>query len=81
VQGEKISAVTKQKKEGAFLLEWIASHKLIGFTHIVILSNKCKVGSDEMQGRLKKAGEIIGLTISGIIVSEPVKLSGLDFQT
>ena len=44
----KITAVTTQKNEGAFLLKWIAYHRLIGFTDIVILSNDCEDGSDEM---------------------------------
>ena len=48
----KITAVTTQKNEGAFLLEWIAYHKSIGFTDIVILSNDCEDGSDEMLDHL-----------------------------
>ena len=55
----KITAVTTQKNEGAFLLEWIAYHKIIGFTDIVILSNDCEDGSDEMLDHLSKSGEII----------------------
>ena len=43
----KITAVIKQKNEGAFLLEWIAYHKVIGFSNIVVLSNDCEDGSDE----------------------------------
>ena len=54
----KITAVTTQKNEGACLLEWIAYHKIIGFTDIVILSNDCEDGSDEMLDHLSKAGEI-----------------------
>ena len=54
----KITAVTTQKNEGAFLLEWIAYHKLIGFTDIVILSNDCEDGSDIMLDHLSKSGEI-----------------------
>ena len=57
----KISAVTTQKNEGAFLLEWIAYYKIIGFTDIVILSNDCEDGSDEMLDHLSKSGEIIHL--------------------
>ena len=52
----KITAVTTQKNEGAFLLEWIAYHKIIGFTDIVILSNDCEDGSDEMLDHLSKSG-------------------------
>ena len=59
----KITAVTTQKNEGAFLLEWIAYHKIIGFTDIVILSNDCEDGSDEMLDHLSKSGEIIHLLV------------------
>lgn len=61
----KITAVTTQKNEGAFLLEWIAYHKIIGFTDIVILSNDCEDGSDEMLDHLPKSGEIIHLRNDG----------------
>ena len=55
----------KQKNESAFLLEWIAYHKTIGFTDIVILSNDCEDGSDEMLDHLPKSGEIIHLRNDG----------------
>jgi hypothetical protein len=61
----KITAVTTQKNEGGFLLEWIAYHKIIGFTDIVILSNDCEDGSDEMLDHLSKAGEIFHLRNDG----------------
>jgi hypothetical protein len=61
----KITAVTTQKNEGAFLLEWIAYHKIIGFTDIVILSNDCEDGSDEMLDHLSKSGEIVHLRNDG----------------
>ena len=51
----------KQKNEGAFEMEWIAYHKTIGFTDIVILSNDCEDGSGEMLDHLSKSGEIIHL--------------------
>ena len=55
----KITAVTTQKNEGVFLLEWIAYHEILGFTDIVLLSNDCEDGSDEMLDHLSKSGEII----------------------
>ena len=61
----KITAVTTQKNEGAFLLEWIAYHKIIGFTDIVILSNDCEDGIYEMLDHLSKSGEIIHLRNDG----------------
>ena len=72
----KITAVTTKKNEGAFLLEWIADHKIIGFTDIVILSNDCEDGSDEMLDHLSKSGEIIHLRNDG-----PYDDRGIQFAT
>ncbi|WP_226553978.1 glycosyltransferase family 2 protein [Celeribacter naphthalenivorans] len=47
-----------QKNEGPFLLEWIAYHKIIGFTEIFIVSNDCDDGSDTLLDTLDAAGEI-----------------------
>jgi hypothetical protein len=48
-----------QKNEGPFLLEWIAFHKVVGFTDIVIYSNDCTDGSDVLLDRLAAAGEVV----------------------
>ncbi len=47
-----------QKNEGPFLLEWIAYHKVVGFTDIIIFSNDCNDGSDDLLDALSDAGEI-----------------------
>ena len=47
-----------QKDEAPFLLEWIAYHKTIGFTDIILFSNNCSDGSDAAMDRLAAAGEI-----------------------
>lgn len=47
-----------QKNEGPFLLEWIAYHKMIGFTDIVVVSNDCEDGSDHLLDQLAGFGEI-----------------------
>ena len=61
----KITAVTTQKNEGAFLLEWIAYHKVIGFSDIVVLSNDCEDGSDELLDQLAENGELIHVRNDG----------------
>ncbi|MEK9704941.1 MAG: glycosyltransferase family 2 protein, partial [Paracoccaceae bacterium] len=61
----KITAVTTQKNEGAFLLEWIAYYKILGFAELVILSNDGEDGSDEMLDHLSKSGAIIHLRNNG----------------
>lgn len=52
------SIVATMKNEGPFLLEWIAYHRLIGFTNIVIFANDCEDGSDVMLQQLNDAGII-----------------------
>ena len=46
------------RNEGAYLLEWVAYHRAVGFDHFVIYSNDNDDGSDELLGRLADAGEI-----------------------
>ncbi len=50
--------VTTQKNEGAFLLEWLAHHKAIGFDDVLVLSNDCSDGNDAMLDRLQDMGEL-----------------------
>lgn len=50
--------VTTQKNEGAFLLEWLAHHKAVGFDDILVLSNDCDDGNDAMLDRLQDMGEL-----------------------
>ncbi|MEL6587084.1 MAG: glycosyltransferase family 2 protein [Pseudomonadota bacterium] len=52
--GRKI-LFSAQKNEGLFLEEWIAYHKVIGFTDIVIFSNDCTDGSELMLDQLDDA--------------------------
>ena len=47
-----------QKNEGPFILEWVAYHKAVGFTDIVIVSNDCDDGSDDLLDALDVAGEV-----------------------
>lgn len=48
-----------QRNEGPFLLEWIAYHKIVGFTDIQIWSNDCTDGSDVLLDQLAEHGEIV----------------------
>lgn len=48
-----------QKNEGPFLLEWVAFHKIVGFTDIVVYSNDCTDGSDRLLDLLAEAGELV----------------------
>ena len=53
-----ISVVCPVRNEGPYLLEWIAWHKMIGFTDILILSNDCTDESDSLLDILAKSGVI-----------------------
>lgn len=39
-------------------MEWVAYHKLVGFTDIVVVSNDCDDGSDRLLDALADAGEL-----------------------
>jgi hypothetical protein len=50
------TVVTTMKNEGAFLLEWVAHHKAIGFDAIVICTNDCADPTRTMALRLQDMG-------------------------
>ena len=54
----RIVLFSAQKNEGPFLLEWVAYHRALGFSDIVILSNDCDDGGDIVLDRLAAAGEL-----------------------
>ncbi len=49
---------TAQKNEMPYILEWIAYHKVVGFTDIIVMSNDCDDGSDELLDHLQALGEV-----------------------
>ncbi|MGR3676450.1 MAG: glycosyltransferase family 2 protein [Paracoccaceae bacterium] len=51
-------AVLTVRNEAAFLLEWLAHHKAIGFTDFLVFSNDCQDGTDAMLDRLETLGQI-----------------------
>ncbi len=51
-------AVLCVRNEGAFLLEWLAHHKGVGFTEFLVFSNDCDDGTDAMLDRLDAMGEL-----------------------
>jgi hypothetical protein len=58
-------AVLTLRNEGAFLLEWLAHHRAIGFTDFLILSNDCEDGTDLMLDRLADLGLVAHLPNPG----------------
>lgn len=52
----RITAVAMMKDEGPFVLEWVAHHLAVGFTDLVVYTNDCTDGTDEMLIRLEELG-------------------------
>jgi hypothetical protein len=48
--------ISSVKNEAAFLLEWLAHHRRVGFDHFLIYSNDCNDGTDAMLDRLAAMG-------------------------
>ena len=52
----KTTVITTMKNEGAFLLEWVAHHKALGFDDIVLCTNDCDDPTTAMALRMQKMG-------------------------
>lgn len=52
----RFTAITSVKNEGAFLLEWLAHHRTVGFTDFLVFSNDCEDGTAAMLDRLQAMG-------------------------
>ncbi|MEZ5754787.1 MAG: glycosyltransferase family 2 protein [Paracoccaceae bacterium] len=52
----QVTAVSMMKDEGPFVLEWVAHHIAIGFTDLVVYTNDCSDGTDDMLIRLEELG-------------------------
>ena len=48
----RILAILTVRNEGAFLMEWLAHHRAVGFTDFLVFSNDCTDGTDIMLDRL-----------------------------
>lgn len=49
-------AILTVRNEGAFLLEWLAHHRAVGFSDFLVFSNNCTDGTDTMLDRLAALG-------------------------
>ena len=58
-------AVLTIRNEGAFLLEWLAHHRAVGFTDFLVFSNNCQDGTDAMLDRLQALGVLTHLRNDG----------------
>ncbi|MEM9010597.1 MAG: glycosyltransferase family 2 protein [Pseudomonadota bacterium] len=52
----RILAVLTVRNEAAFLLEWLAHHRVVGFSDVLVFSNDCADGTDALLDRLMARG-------------------------
>lgn len=52
----QVTAVSMMKDEGPFVLEWVAHHLAVGFSDLVVYTNDCSDGTDDMLIRLEELG-------------------------
>ena len=63
--------ITIVKDQAPFLLEWIAYHRAIGFSHFLIFSHACSDGTDEMLNQLESLGIITHVALDMEEETEP----------
>lgn len=51
-----VVGVTTMKNEGPYILDWVAYHLWLGFTHFLIYTNDCSDGTDEILDCLAQRG-------------------------
>ncbi len=68
------TVITTMKNEGAFLLEWVAHHKALGFDHLVICTNDCDDPTTRMALRLQEMG--LGAASCDNALGPPPRSSG-----
>ncbi|MEX5564099.1 glycosyltransferase family 2 protein [Pseudophaeobacter sp. 1A16562] len=68
-------AILTLRNEGAFLLEWLAHHRAVGFTDFLVFSNDCQDGTDRMLDRLDDLGHLTHVRNDG-----PYGKGGIQFS-
>ncbi len=52
----QVTAISMMKDEGPFVVEWVAHHLAAGFTDLLVYTNDCSDGTDDMLIRLEELG-------------------------
>lgn len=55
-QDPRFVSITPMKDEGPFVLEWVAHNQAIGVDQMVVMTNDCTDGTDELLSRLDARG-------------------------
>lgn len=50
--------ISAMKNEGPYILEWVAHHKVLGFDKIVVYTNDCSDGTNQILRRLQDLGHV-----------------------
>ena len=58
-------AILTLRNEAAFLLEWLAHHRAVGFTDFLVFSNDCQDGTDAMLDQLAQFGQLTHIRNDG----------------
>ena len=57
----RILLVATMRNEGPYVSEWLAYHRSIGFTDVLVCTNDCVDGSPELLDRLEQLGLLVHL--------------------
>ena len=52
----QVTAVSMMKDAGPFVIEWVAHHLAVGFSDLLVYTNDCSDGTDDMLIRLEELG-------------------------
>lgn len=71
VPDPRVLMVTCMKNEGPFVLEWLAWHKTVGVTDLVVFTNHCSDGTDALLDRLQDLGHLTHLPNPAMALGSP----------
>lgn len=57
--GARRLIITSMKNEGPHIVEWIAYHRVIGFTDFLVYTNDCEDGTEAILDRLQAMGVLV----------------------
>ncbi|MCJ8336128.1 MAG: glycosyltransferase family 2 protein [Epibacterium sp.] len=70
-------AVLTVRNEAAFLLEWLAHHRTVGFTDFLVFSNDCDDGTERMLDRLQHMGLLTHVRNDGPYANQGIQFTAL----
>jgi hypothetical protein len=58
MKDQRVALVATMRNEGPFVLEWLAYHRAIGFTDVIVCTNDCVDGSPDLLDALQARGAL-----------------------